>query len=115
MAVKLLGLLTAILGLALIGFGYKLAAVGGSAFYVWIGLGLLTAGIQLARRRQSGFWLYALTLAAAFAWTIQEVGFDKWQWIPRGALILFLGLLLSLPFVPSGLRDGPRASWAPIA
>lgn len=55
MAVKLLGLLTAILGLVLIGFGYKLASVGGSAFYVWIGLGLLAAGIQLARRRQSGF------------------------------------------------------------
>jgi quinoprotein glucose dehydrogenase len=113
MAVKLLGLLTAILGLALIGFGYKLASVGGSAFYVWIGLGLLAAGIQLARRRQSGFWLYALTLAAAFAWTIQEVGFDKWQWIPRGALILFLGLLLSLPFVPGGLRNAPHDPWAP--
>lgn len=113
MALRLLAPLTVLLGAALAAFGGRLALVGGTPAYLAIGLGLLAAGIQLARRRQTGYWLYALTLAAAFAWTIQEVGFDKWQWIPRGALILFLGLLLSLPFVPGGLRDAPHTPWRP--
>ena len=76
-------------------------------------LGLLASGIQLMRRRQSGLWIYALTLTVTFLWTLYEVGFDKWQWIPRGALIVFLGLLLALPFVVNRLRDAPAKRWAP--
>jgi quinoprotein glucose dehydrogenase len=107
------GVITALLGLAILAYGGKLALAGGSPFYVLMGLGLTVAGILLMMRRQAGLWVYALTLAATFIWTLYEVGFDKWQWIPRGALVIFLGILLSLPFVTNGLRDRPQKLWTP--
>lgn len=113
MALGTLALSLALLGLALAFFGAKLAFAGGSAFYLVLGVGLLASGIQLARRRQSGLWIYALILAASFIWTIVEVGLDKWQWIPRGALIFALGLVLCLPVVVHRLRDAPERAWAP--
>lgn len=60
-------------------------------------MGVLASGVELARRRQRGLGIYALVLAAAFAWTVGEVGLDKWQWIPRGALLLLVGFVLCLP------------------
>ncbi|MGT2478505.1 hypothetical protein ACU4GR_05590 [Methylobacterium oryzae CBMB20] len=41
------------------------------------------------------------------------MGLDKWQWIPRGALILLVGLVLCLPAVVRRLRDAPEGLWAP--
>jgi quinoprotein glucose dehydrogenase len=105
--------IVALLGLAILLFGGKLVLVGGSPFYVVMGVGITISGILLVMRRQSGLWLYALTLTLTFAWTLYEVGFDKWQWIPRGALIAFVGLWLSLPFVVRGLRDRPLRPWSP--
>ncbi|SDG53835.1 membrane-bound PQQ-dependent dehydrogenase, glucose/quinate/shikimate family [Alloyangia pacifica] len=109
------GAIAALLGLSLLFYGGRLALAGGSPFYVLMALGLLASGIQLLRRRQNGLWIYALTLAASFVWTLFEVGFDKWQWIPRGALIAFLGVLLALPFVVNGLIDRPEKTWRPSA
>ncbi|WP_435170240.1 membrane-bound PQQ-dependent dehydrogenase, glucose/quinate/shikimate family [Falsirhodobacter sp. 1013] len=107
------GILSALLGAAILYYGGQLALAGGSVFYVIMALGLLASGIQLMRRRQSGLWIYALTLTLSFLWTLYEVGFDKWQWIPRGALIVLLGLLLALPFVVNRLRDAPAKRWVP--
>ncbi|WP_457107344.1 membrane-bound PQQ-dependent dehydrogenase, glucose/quinate/shikimate family [Methylobacterium sp. P5_C11] len=113
MALGTIALSIALLGLALALFGLKLTLAGGSWFYVALGAGVFASGVQLARRRRSGLWIYALVLAAAFAWTIGEVGFDKWQWIPRGALILLVGAVLCLPFVVRRLRDAPGRPWVP--
>jgi quinoprotein glucose dehydrogenase len=109
---RIAGAIIALLGLSILWYGGQLALVGGSPFYVVIGLGLTASGVLLLMRRQTGLWIYALTLALTFIWTIYEVGFDKWQWIPRGALIAFLGILLCLPFVVNGLRDRPGRLWS---
>jgi quinoprotein glucose dehydrogenase len=77
-----------------------------------MGLGLTVASMLLIMRRQAGLSVYALTLAITFIWTLYEVDFDKWQWIPRGALPIFLGILLSLPFVTNGLSNRPQRPWA---
>jgi quinoprotein glucose dehydrogenase len=112
-ALGTIALALALLGLSLALFGLKLTLAGGSPFYIAMGLGLLASGVQLARRRQSGLGIYALVLAASFVWTVGEVGLDKWQWIPRGALILLVGLVLCLPAVVRRLRDAPEGLWAP--
>jgi quinoprotein glucose dehydrogenase len=112
-ALGTIALSIALLGLALASFGLPLALAGGSWFYVALGLGVLAAGVELLRGRQNGLRIYALVLAAAFVWTLGEVGFDKWQWIPRGALILLAGLVLCLPFVVRRLRDAPEGPWKP--
>lgn len=113
MLARIGGLLAAAFGAALLFYGGRLALAGGSPFYIVMALGLILSGVQLMRRRQNGLGIFALTLILSFAWTIYEVGFDKWQWIPRGALTVFLGLLLSLPFVVNGLQDAPEKRWAP--
>ncbi|MAC82090.1 MAG: membrane-bound PQQ-dependent dehydrogenase, glucose/quinate/shikimate family [Rhodobacteraceae bacterium] len=113
MLARIGGALTTVLGLAILFYGGQLALAGGSPFYVIMAVGLIASGVQLMRRRQNGLWIYALTLVVSFAWTLFEVGFDKWQWIPRGALIVFLGILLALPFVVNALVDRPARTWAP--
>jgi len=113
MLTRIGGLITALLGAAILYYGAQLAIIGGSFFYVIMALGLLISGVQLFRLRQNGLVFYALTLVVTFIWTLYEVGMDKWQWIPRGALIIFLGLLLSLPFIVRGLRDKPVKLWSP--
>ncbi|AJY47301.1 membrane-bound PQQ-dependent dehydrogenase, glucose/quinate/shikimate family [Martelella endophytica] len=110
---RISGAVAALLGLVILYFGCKLALVGGTPFYVIMGLGLTISGILLMLRRQAGLWIYALTLVLTFIWTVYEVGFDKWQWIPRGALITFLGIWLALPFVVRGLKDRPAKLWSP--
>lgn len=99
------GLFT-LLGLALLVPSTKLAAVGGSLFYLVIAIGVLATGIQLIRKRRSALGIYAVLLVLILIWTIYEVGFDKWQWIPRGALFATLGLWLALPFVSRPLHNG---------
>jgi quinoprotein glucose dehydrogenase len=110
-ALGTIALSIALLGLALASFGLTLALAGGSWFYVALGLGVLASGVALVRRRQNGLRIYALVLAATFVWTLGEVGLDKWQWIPRGALILLVGFVLCLPFVVRRLRDAPERPW----
>jgi quinoprotein glucose dehydrogenase len=110
MAAIITGGIVALLGLAILGLGVWLTTLGGSPFYIVIGLGLLWSALLLVRRKQSGLIVYAALLALVFVWTLWEVGFDKWQWIPRGALLTFIGLWIALPFVVRNVRkpDSPR-------
>ncbi|WP_110669802.1 membrane-bound PQQ-dependent dehydrogenase, glucose/quinate/shikimate family [Salinicola halophilus] len=87
-----LGGVTALLGLGLLGGGVWLATLGGSPFYLLAGLLLAGAGIGLARGRAYGLWLALLTLALATAWALWEVGIDFWQLVPR--LLVFLGIAM---------------------
>lgn len=106
MFVSSLGVICAAFGAYLLYLGIGLASAGGSWFYIVMAAGVLLSGLLLVLRRQAGLLLYALTLIVTFGWTLWEVGFDKWQWIPRGALLTFIGLLLLIPLT---LRDIRRA------
>ena len=54
----LLGALVALIGLILAGGGAYLAALGGSWYYVLVGVMLLAAGYLMIRRRIAGFYTY---------------------------------------------------------
>ncbi|MCL4068812.1 membrane-bound PQQ-dependent dehydrogenase, glucose/quinate/shikimate family [Pseudomonas sp. GX19020] len=100
----IMGAICGLFGLWVLWLGYGLAAAGGSWFYIVMALGLILSGIGLIRRHQSGLGVYAVTLIITFLWTLYEVGFDKWQWIPRGALLLAFGLILCIPVFASEIR-----------
>ncbi|MGK3127732.1 membrane-bound PQQ-dependent dehydrogenase, glucose/quinate/shikimate family [Pantoea sp. Taur] len=105
---KLTSIVLAILALALLYMGGKLLMLGGSAFYALMAVGLLITAILLFRNQRSALALYAVLMWITLAWIIWEVGFDKWQWIPRGDLFGVIGLWLAMPWVVKPLYQGER-------
>ncbi len=105
---KLTSIVLAILALALLYMGGKLLMLGGSAFYALMAVGLLITAILLFRNQRSALALYAVLMWITLAWIIWEVGFDKWQWIPRGDLFGVIGLWLAMPWIVKPLYQGER-------
>ena len=104
MLVLITGGVFALLGAVILGLAAYLMTQGGSLFYIVMGAGVIVSGVLLMRRKRAGLTVYATTLLLTLAWSLWEVGIDKWQMIPRGALLAALGLWLALPFVTRGLR-----------
>ena len=96
---KLTSIVMAIVAVAMLYMGGKLLLLGGSAFYALMAAGLLLAAILLFLNKRSALTLYALLMWITLFWTVWEVGFDKWQWIPRGDLFGLFGVWLALPWV----------------
>ncbi len=94
---------TILLGLLSTAGGIWLLSLGGSAYYLIAGLGLILSGALLLRRRHEGLLVYAIVLAGTLVWALFEVGFDFWALVPRGDLLAPLGLVLLLPFVSRGV------------
>ncbi|MGE6782244.1 glucose/quinate/shikimate family membrane-bound PQQ-dependent dehydrogenase [Ensifer adhaerens] len=97
----------ALVGLALGGGGAKLLVLGGSPYYLAIGIGFLLTAVLLFLRKSAAIWLYAFMILGSLGWAISEVGFDWWQLGPRGGVIVLLGLWLLLPAVrrPLGFKS----------
>ena len=96
---KLTSIVIAIIGIAMLYMGSQLLMVGGTAFYVVMALGLLLTAVTLFRNKKSALTIYAVLMWIVLVWMIYEVGFDKWQWIPRGDIIGLIGLWLAMPWV----------------
>jgi len=90
--------------------GGKLLLLGGSPFYVVIAIGLLLTAIALFKNKKIALSIYAILMWLVVAWTIYEVGFDKWQWIPRGDIIGLLGVWLALPWIVRPLSKAQGAA-----
>src|SRR5690606_16393582 len=103
----ILSVIIILLGIALVAGGIWLAFLGGSWFYILLGLLLAISSALLLVRRASGLLIYGLTILVSVAWGVWEVGFDWWALVPRGALILVLGVLLLLPPMVRAMR-GPE-------
>ncbi|SNB66713.1 quinoprotein glucose dehydrogenase [Arboricoccus pini] len=99
------GLLLLAIGLCLTVGGAKLAFLGGSPYYVVIGVLLVIAGALAVLRRFCGLQLYLVAFVLTFPWALWEVGFDGWALIPRlvGPFIL---AVLALLLLPSRFADG---------
>ena len=114
----IISLLVLLLGAALLAGGVWLAAVGGSWFYVLLGLGLIVSAVLTFMRRPAGLAIYGLTLLVTLGWAVWEVGFDWWALSARGSLLMVLGVLVALPPMvwamhrPGAPRGGYGASAA---
>jgi quinoprotein glucose dehydrogenase len=98
-------------GLAMLGGGVWLIAVGGSWYYGLAGLALSVAAWLLLRRRRAGQALMAATWAASLAWALWEVGFNGWGLVPRvvGITVLFMLALAMSPAIASTVRGKDKA------
>lgn len=113
MILRATGIVMAILSIALLYMGAQLVAVGGSPAYSVIALGVLATAVLVFLKKKSALTLYALLMWGILLWIVYEVGFDKWQWIPRGDLFALIGFWLAMPWVVrpllrSQVGDGNR-------
>ncbi|MGI4877858.1 MAG: membrane-bound PQQ-dependent dehydrogenase, glucose/quinate/shikimate family [Janthinobacterium lividum] len=102
MAMRIAGVVLVLLGLSLLAGGLWLATLGGSPFYVLLGIALTASGYFLYRQKPLGRWFYAAFLLIDLVWAIWEVGFDWWPLVPRGVLFTLIGLVLLLPWFDGG-------------
>jgi quinoprotein glucose dehydrogenase len=108
--VAITGSVFILLGLALLLGGIYLAKLGGSAYYLASGIGLIVAGVLVCKRRRSALGLMAAILIATVIWSIVEVCFDWWQLLPRLDIWFAAAVWLLLPFVDRRLakpEQGP--------
>ncbi len=98
-AIMLLAALLALIGIVLLGGGIYLISLGGSWYYALAGLLLLVSGVFLFRRDRTGALIYGATWLLTLVWTIWEVQFDWWAWVPRmvAPTVLLVLVLLCLP------------------
>ncbi len=115
-AAWLLGAVFILIGLVLTVGGGWLIALGGSAYYLLAGLGLIASGVFLLRRRALGAWIYLAVYVLTLIWAIWEVGLAGWPLVPRvvAPSVLLVLLFLVLPaLLPS--PQGRRAAVGGLA
>jgi len=97
--VLLLALVIALLGLIMALGGIELIYYGGSWYYLICGAVVAAGGVFMAMGRLMGAWLYLAAWLGTWLWTLWEVGFDVWGWLPRdfGPTILAVLVVLAIP------------------
>lgn len=98
LATVLVALALGLFGLALLGGGVWLMALGGSWYYGLAGAGCVLTAALLWRQRRSALYLFALIWGLTVIWALWEVGFNWWGLVPRlvaMTVILLLILILS--------------------
>lgn len=95
-ALRVLGALLALTGLALAIGGAELVWLGGSWYYLIAGLALIATGVLYALRKPAAALVLGLTTLATFVWAWAEVGANFWQLVPRVAPFLVMGIVAGL-------------------
>src|SRR5579859_6772878 len=103
--VSITGAVYCILGAILAGGVLWLVALGGSAFYLFGGLGIVVTGALLITGRRLALWVYAAVLIGTLVWAVSEIGFDWWPLAARGDIIYPLGLWLLIPWITRNLSS----------
>jgi hypothetical protein len=109
------GAVIASTGVILFGRGVAFAAVGGSWYFVFAGMGLTVAGLGLATGRVWTRGWYALFLFVALQWAFAEVGLSSRLLETRMIVEMIAGGVLLLPGVGRDLRSSPDAAASLVA
>jgi quinoprotein glucose dehydrogenase len=104
-----------LLGLVTATAGGWLVALGGSPYYVVAGIALIANAVLLWRGSRFAYPLYALILLFTMLWAVWEAGIDFWRLVPRGDILVPLGVWLLLPWVVRAHRGGVRPLRWPLA
>lgn len=81
--------------------GGVLLGLGGSPYYLVVGLAMIASGALLGRESRWGAWLFLAIWVGTLIWTVWEVGFDWLQWVPR---MIAPTVLLVLVWLTRGFR-----------
>src|SRR6185437_10565676 len=96
-----LGTIMVIVGIVLAVGGGRLISLGGSFYYLPVGIGLIISGVLLWLRRFEGALLYLLIFLATLIWAGWEVGSNGWALVPRlvGPAVLLVFTLAVSPML----------------
>ena len=95
----ILSAMMALIGLVFFGGGCWLVRLGGSPYYLLAGLAFLINSVLIFRASAWAYWAFAVLTLATLSWALFEVGLDWWQLLPRGNLVVLIGLILVFPWV----------------
>lgn len=105
----LLAGLLIIIGLAIGIPGIKLLSLGGSAYFLVMGVAMLVSALLIIKNRTSGIVLYALAFIASAIWAVSDAGWDFWPLFSRlftFGVLAFLAALL-WPFLTASINKKP--------
>lgn len=91
-----LGVLIALIGLGLAGGGGYLVSLGGSWFFLLMGLAMIVSGLLIARRNPRGAWLYGVALVLTAIWAVWDAGLEYWPLVSRVLTFAVIGLVVAL-------------------
>ncbi|GGJ83454.1 membrane-bound PQQ-dependent dehydrogenase, glucose/quinate/shikimate family [Pseudomonas matsuisoli] len=108
------GLVLLLTGLVLGAGGAYLAFLGGSWYYLIVGIGLLISGMQLTQRKRGATFWFVLVFIGTVIWSAWESGLNYWRWIPRLDLILILAIVFALVAPRLGYAKGATRACAAV-
>ena len=93
-----LGVIIALLGLALAAGGVKLVSLGGSWYFLMGGLVMAVSGWLIARFKPAGAWLFAAFLLGTAIWAVSDAGLVFWPVFSRLFMFSAVGLAVALVY-----------------
>lgn len=104
-----LGVVIALLGLALAAGGVRLVSLGGSWYFLIGGLAMALSGLLIALRKPAGAWLFAAFLVASAVWAVADTGLVFWPLFSRLFMFSAIGVVVALVY-PLLARSAGRAA-----
>ena len=102
-----LGIVIALLGIALAVGGIQLVSLGGSWYFLCAGVAMFVSGGLIALRKPVGAWLYGLFLVASLVWAVADAGLHFWPLFSRLFMFSAIGLVVLLIY-PQLIRAAGR-------
>ncbi|MDH1076453.1 glucose/quinate/shikimate family membrane-bound PQQ-dependent dehydrogenase [Pseudomonas nitroreducens] len=93
-----LGVIIALLGLALATGGVRLVSLGGSWYFLIGGLAMAISGLLIALRKPAGAWLFAVFLVATGVWAVADTGLTFWPLFSRLFMFSAIGVVVALVY-----------------
>ncbi len=106
----LLAGLMLLIGLAVGGLGFKLATVGGSCYFLIMGVVMVIAAILIFLNRTSGIVLYSIAFIASLVWAVSDAGWDFWPLFSRLFTFAVLAFLCAIvwPYLRGANHNSPN-------
>ncbi|WP_253657831.1 glucose/quinate/shikimate family membrane-bound PQQ-dependent dehydrogenase [Xanthomonas arboricola] len=91
-----LGMLVALVGLIFLLGGARLASLGGSWYFLLMGLATALAGVLIVLRRPAGALVYGVAFALTLVWALWDAGLEFWPLVSRLMLPAAFAVLVAL-------------------
>lgn len=104
---KFVAIIMAVFAVPLLVGGAYLLSLGGSPYYLFAGIAMLTTAFLLFKKHWSAYGVYAIFIVVTLVWALWESGFYWWALATRLGFPLIFGVLMLLPWVFKKMHGVP--------